>query len=133
MPPLRIDVATPSRAYAVTIANGLLDQIASLLDGLKLPPRRFVVSSPLVWRLHGPHLSKLLGGTEPVLVPDGERYKHLATVTKIYDALLRMNAERSSTLITRVAAPPSSVRTHAPTPSDDLTPGATARRPSCHS
>ena len=100
MPPLRIDVATPSRAYAVTIDHGLLDRIGDALDDLKLPARRFVVSSPLVWRLHGTRLATLLGSTEPILVPDGERSKHLATVVKIYDALLRVNADRASTLIT---------------------------------
>jgi 3-dehydroquinate synthase len=100
MPPLRIDVATPSRAYAVTISNGLLDTLGAALDDLKLPARRFVVSSPLVWRLHGQRVVKFLGSTEPILVPDGERYKQLATVVKIYDALLRGNADRASTLIT---------------------------------
>src|SRR6202007_2679721 len=36
----------------------------------------------------------------PILVPDGERYKQLSTVSRIYDALLRANADRSSTLVT---------------------------------
>ena len=100
MPPVRIDVNTPSRAYAVTIANGLLEQLGAALDDLRLPERRFIVSSPLVWRLHGARLSKFLGSTEPVLVPDGERYKQLSTVVRIYDALLRANADRASALVT---------------------------------
>src|SRR3954462_10039227 len=100
MPPLRIDVSTPSRAYAVTIASGLLEQLGATLDGLKVPERRFIVSSPLVWRLHGSRVAKVLGAGEPGLVPDGERYKQLATVVKVYDALLRVNADRASTLIT---------------------------------
>ena len=100
MPPVRIDVTTPSRAYAVTIASGLLEQLGGALDDLKLPERRFIVSSPLVWRLHGARVAKFLGATEPVLVPDGERYKQLSTVVRIYDALLRANADRASTLVT---------------------------------
>jgi 3-dehydroquinate synthase len=33
-------------------------------------------------------------------VPDGERFKQLANVTRIYDALVRATADRSSTLVT---------------------------------
>jgi 3-dehydroquinate synthase len=99
MPPVRIDVTTPSRGYAITIASGLLEQLGATLDALALPERRFVVSSPLVWRLHGSRVAKVLGSTEPVLVPDGERYKQLSTVVRIYDALLRASADRASTLV----------------------------------
>jgi 3-dehydroquinate synthase len=104
MEPVRLDVATPSRPYTVTIADGALEGLARVLDDVRAPTRRFVVSSPLVWRLHGPQLAKALNGTgpapEPILVPDGERYKHLQTVTRIYDALVTAKADRASTLIT---------------------------------
>ena len=98
--PVRIDVPTPSRAYSVTIGDGTIDEIGRTLDELHAPARRFVVSSPLVWRLHGAQLARVVGGTEPILVPDGERYKQLATVSRIYDALVRVNADRASTVIT---------------------------------
>jgi len=97
--PIRIDVPTPSRAYSVTIGDGAIDQIGRTLDELSAA-RRFVVSSPLVWRLHGEQMARVAGGAEPILVPDGERYKQLATVSRIYDALVRVNADRASTLIT---------------------------------
>jgi 3-dehydroquinate synthase len=100
MPPLRVDVTTPSRAYAVTIGEGLLDRAGAVLDALDLPERRFIVSSPLVWRLHGARLIPILGSAEPILVADGERFKQLSTVVRIYDALLAANADRGSTLIT---------------------------------
>jgi 3-dehydroquinate synthase len=99
-PAVRIDVATASRSYAVTIAEGAMDRLPATLADLRVPARRFVVSSPLVWRLHGPQLSRVLGAVEPILVPDGERYKQLATVTRIYDALVTARADRASTLIT---------------------------------
>ena len=100
MLPLRVDVTTPSRAYAVTIGEGMLDRAGSVLDALDLPERRFIVSSPLVWRLHGARMIPVLGPAEPILVADGERFKQLATVVRIYDALLSANADRASTLIT---------------------------------
>ena len=95
-----IDVPVPSRTYTVTIGDGALDGIVRLLDQSRAPARRFVVSSPLVWRLHGPQLARALRGAEPILVPDGERFKQLATVTRIYDALVRANADRATTILT---------------------------------
>ena len=53
-----------------------------------------------MWRLHGPQLARAVTAVEPILVPDGERYKQLATVSRVYDALIRANADRASTLIT---------------------------------
>ncbi|HEY7290898.1 MAG TPA: 3-dehydroquinate synthase [Vicinamibacterales bacterium] len=97
---LRIDVTTPSRAYVVTIADGAINGIGSLLDELKLPARRIVVSSPLVWRLHGERFSRASGLQDPILIPDGERYKVLATVTRVYDALVRVSADRATTIVT---------------------------------
>jgi 3-dehydroquinate synthase len=98
--PLSIDVNTPSRSYAVTLTYGALDGLGRLLDDLRLPGRRFVVSSPLVWRLHGERCSRAIPAAAPILVPDGERSKRLQTVTRVYDALVRANADRASTLIT---------------------------------
>ena len=99
MPPLSIDVTTPSRPYSVTIEDHAIEHLDRVLDAAHAPERRFVVSSPLVWRLHGPRLAASVKG-ESILVPDGERHKHLATVARIYDALVRANAERASTIIT---------------------------------
>jgi 3-dehydroquinate synthase len=100
MNPVRIDVATPSRAYTVTIAGGAIERLGRTLDELRAPDRRFIVSSPLVWRLHGPKVAHALNGGEAILVPDGERFKQLPTVTRIYDALVGANADRASTIVT---------------------------------
>jgi 3-dehydroquinate synthase len=99
-PPIRIDVTTPSRTYPVTIGHGTLDDVGHALDALHAPARRFIVSSPLVWRLHGPTLARAVEGAEPILVPDGERFKQLSTVSRIYDALARSSADRASAVVT---------------------------------
>src|SRR4029079_4082913 len=65
----------------------------------RLPKRRFVVSSPLVWRFHGQRVTKAISA-EPIIVPEGERFKQLATVSRVYDALIRAKADRASTLLT---------------------------------
>ena len=36
---------------------------------------------------------------EPILLPDGERYKNVTTVMRIYDALIKASADRASCLI----------------------------------
>jgi 3-dehydroquinate synthase len=100
MDPVRLDVSTPSRPYSVTIGDGTLDRLGATLDAIDAPARRFVVSSPLVWRLHGPQLGRAVGIAEPILIPDGERFKQLSTVSRVYDALVRASADRASTLIT---------------------------------
>jgi 3-dehydroquinate synthase len=99
MEPIRVDVPTPSRRYTITLGEGVLARLARLLDDAGAPARRFLVSNPLVWRLHG---SRLAGVpfTERILLPDGERFKQLAAVARVYDALIRANADRASTLVT---------------------------------
>jgi 3-dehydroquinate synthase len=100
MNPVSIDVTTPSRGYTVTIENDAIDRLGTLLADVQAPERRFIVSSPLVWRLHGPRISRAVQHAEPILVPDGERHKQLTTVVRIYDGLVRAKADRASTVIT---------------------------------
>ena len=100
MDPVRLDLSTPSRQYTVTIGDGVLDRLGATLDATGAPARRFVVSSPLVWRLHGPQLTRAAAVGDPILVPDGERFKQLSTVSRVYDALVRASADRASTIVT---------------------------------
>jgi 3-dehydroquinate synthase len=99
MEPVRLDVETPSRRYVITLGDGVLARLPRLLDEAGAPARRFVVSSPAIWRLHGRRLAPHIN-TEPILVSDGERFKHLQTVARVYEALIDANADRASTLIT---------------------------------
>jgi 3-dehydroquinate synthase len=93
-----LHVTTPSGTYPIDIAPGLTRQLGSLLDALGVPKRRFIVSNPVVWGLHGEAFEGLTS-EEPILLPDGERHKQLPTVAKIYDALIRANADRASTIV----------------------------------
>lgn len=99
MDQIRIEITTPSRRYPVIIADGLVARLHLLLRELGLGERRFIVSNPLVWRLHGPFIGPRLPAAEVVLIPDGERFKVLSTVTRIYDALVDAHAERSATIV----------------------------------
>jgi 3-dehydroquinate synthase len=97
--PIHIDVTTGSRTSPIWIGEGLSHELASLLDRHRVGPRRFIVSSPVVWRLHGTRLRTALGGGDPILLPDGERFKNLQSVSKVYEALIRAGADRGSAII----------------------------------
>src|SRR3954470_17523729 len=99
MEPVRVDVSTPSRRYVITLGDGVLGRLTRLLDDVKAPARRFVVSSPTVWRFHGQRFAASTDA-ETILVPDGERYKQSPTVGRVYEALIKANADRATTLIT---------------------------------
>lgn len=99
MEPVRVDVSTPSRRYGITLGDGVIARLPKLLDDAGAPRRRFVVSSPTVWRFHGERFTEACEA-EPIIVPDGERYKQTPTVMRVYDALIKANADRASTLIT---------------------------------
>ncbi|MPZ18375.1 MAG: 3-dehydroquinate synthase [Luteitalea sp.] len=92
--------AGPETGYAVEIENGLLGSLADVMRTV-LPEGapRFVLSSPRIWRLHGAAIAAGLPTSEPILVPDGERAKQLTTVQRVYDALIRANADRSTQLV----------------------------------
>ncbi|HEX6974854.1 MAG TPA: 3-dehydroquinate synthase [Vicinamibacterales bacterium] len=96
--PVRLDVRADARSYAIQIAPGISERLLDVLAGARVPERRFIVSSPTVWRFHG-HQFRGVSLDEPILIPDGERHKHLATVGRIYDALIRAGADRATTIV----------------------------------
>jgi 3-dehydroquinate synthase len=99
MTPTTIDVRTATGGYPVLIGEGIARALGRLLDDRGLGSRRFLVSNPLVWRLHGDTVQRALPGAVAVLVPDGERHKTLATVTRLYDSLVRADADRHSVVV----------------------------------
>jgi 3-dehydroquinate synthase len=96
--PVRLDVPSAAGSYPVIIGSDTSLTIPAALDDAGLPARRIVVSSPTVWRCHGERL-RAASAEEPILIPDGERFKHLGTVGRIYDALIRAAADRATTVI----------------------------------
>ena len=99
LPRLEIPVETGrGERYPVHVGAGLFaGEAAAILDRLG-PSRRVVLSSPPIWKLHGQSLSRALGG-EVLLVPDGERAKTLRTVSRVYDALVELAADRATLLV----------------------------------
>jgi 3-dehydroquinate synthase len=99
MQPIRIEARTGSGAYPIVIGAGIARRLGRLLDDLGAPGRRVVVSSPRIWRLHGGSYGHGLASRRPILIPDGERRKTLATVAGLYDGLLAAGVDRGSAVV----------------------------------
>jgi 3-dehydroquinate synthase len=95
----RIHVNVPPRPYAVEIGVGHLARLGPLLDAAGIRGKRVIVSSPVVWKLHGETAARTLADAPVVQIPDGERHKQLATVSRIYDALVKQQIDRGAVLI----------------------------------
>jgi 3-dehydroquinate synthase len=93
-----LEVGSRSGRYGVHIAPGSAARLTALLDETGVPSRRFVVSNTTVWRFHEPAFASATA-EDPILLPDGERYKNLQTVGRIYDALIRARADRASAIV----------------------------------
>jgi 3-dehydroquinate synthase len=99
MPTTRIEVAASAGAYPVIVGAGALDTLPQLLESEGLGAHCLIVSSPMVWELHGKRLARALKIGQPILVPDGERSKTLQTVGRIYEALIKSRADRSTVVV----------------------------------
>jgi len=97
--PAQIPVTSRHGVYEILVGADIVGGLADRLDALGLPERRVVVSQSRIWRLHGRLLAKVVGRRAPILLPDGERHKTLVTVSRIYDALIRMAADRATTVV----------------------------------
>ena len=101
-----IPVTTASAAYSVEIGTHLLTQVGVRLDALLSgglvsgKQKLFVVTSPEIWRLHGPHLLSGLPHPPVLLeVPAGEQYKRLASAERLLESLAALGADRDSVLL----------------------------------
>ena len=93
-----LEVGSRSGRYGVRIEPGAAARLSALLDEAGVPSRRFLVSNTTIWRIHDSAFATLTA-EDPILLPDGERYKNLQTVGRIYDALIRARADRACALV----------------------------------
>ncbi len=98
-----VNVNLGERSYVITIGPGALGSIGRIVTSVRKPSAAAVVSNPAVARLYGEVVTQSLNAagvrTELVLVPAGERYKTLGTVSRIYDALLAMRLDRGGAVV----------------------------------
>jgi len=93
-------VNTPAGGgYPIYIGGGLLSWVGGEADSLGLARHVVVVTNETVAPLYGERLVRNLPNANLIIVRDGEAYKNLDTVREIYDELLALGADRSTTLI----------------------------------
>lgn len=96
-------VRLTSQSYPIQIDRGLLDRVGPTVVDLGARGRVAMVSNPKVDRLYGKRLregARRAGlSTIRMVVPDGERYKTLQTVKRLYDGLIAHRTERSTFLL----------------------------------
>jgi 3-dehydroquinate synthase len=96
----RLEVTSERGTYPVVIGPGTTARLASLIADQGIARQRLVVSSPPIWRHQGDRLRNLVGPKDrPALMPDGERAKTLATVSRLYEACVRRAMDRSGAII----------------------------------
>lgn len=96
-----VNVDLGERSYPIFIGRGLVDGDALVPF---IPSERVViVSNTTVAPLYADRLTKFLeaGGkqVELLALPDGEQYKNLETLERIYDFLMEKRADRKTTLV----------------------------------
>jgi len=99
--PIRLDLG--DRSYEIEIESGLMNEIGRRMVTMGIKGKVALVTNPRVGRLYGSKVARSLrkSGFEVAMVtlPDGERFKNLKSVSRVYDELVRRSFERSSTLL----------------------------------
>ena len=94
-----LNVALAERSYPIYIGKGLLDQ--DLLRRHVRARQVLVVTNETIAPLYLDRVLASLAGlqVDSLLLPDGEKYKSLAVLEKIFDRLLEARHARTTTLI----------------------------------
>jgi 3-dehydroquinate synthase len=98
-----LTVNLAERSYPIHIGARILEQSGELLRQSGLSGKVAVVTNPIVAQLYLDPLHDALhqAGFDvvPVLVPDGEEHKNLASLALIYDRLIAERLERKSCVV----------------------------------
>jgi len=96
----KLVVELGDRSYPIYIGSGLLNQSELYAQHIKARQVVVVTNTTIAPLYLDKILNNLLGfDVETVILPDGEQFKTLETVTHIFDKLLVSKFSRNSTLI----------------------------------
>ena len=98
-----LSVTHPNGEYAVHVWRGAQADAGRLITEAGLTGKTAVITNESVGALYGESLCSTLrqAGLDAVMlsVPDGEKYKTLATVSNLYDQLIEHGLDRSSSVV----------------------------------
>jgi 3-dehydroquinate synthase len=96
----RLTIELGARSYPILIGEGLLDD-TSVIGEAVAARDVMVVTNDVVGPLHAATLMRGLGDrrVEIVVLPDGERHKTLATLGRVFDALVAARMNRDACIV----------------------------------
>ena len=98
----KLNVALGDRSYPILIDRGLLDRGDLIAERLRTA-KAVIVTNDVVAPLYLARLERALEAAGvssfPIVLPDGERYKTLDTLGRVFDGLLTAHCDRTTTLI----------------------------------
>ena len=101
MQTVKVDLG--QRSYNIFVGEGILSTAGDLIKRAEIKGKVAVVSNPTVAQLYLDPVHDALqsSGFEvvPVLIPDGEEYKTLSTLSMIFDRLISEKFERQSCVV----------------------------------
>src|SRR5918993_607055 len=101
MQTVKVDLG--QRSYNIFVGEGILSSAGDLLNGAGIKGKVALVTNPTVAQLYLDPFHEALqsSGLEvvPILIPDGEEYKTLSTISMIFDRLVSERFERQSCMV----------------------------------
>jgi len=98
----KLIVKLQQNPYPIYFSLGPSQDLANALKTQFSAKRWVLVSNPRVFKLHGKRFLqslKSLGEVHVVLIPDGEKYKNLKTVEKLYKEFLKYGVDRRTPIL----------------------------------
>lgn len=98
-----LQVNLPGREYRIDIGLNILEQLLPEVVRNNAVDQLVVVTNTTLQELYPEHISQILQNSEvkvsTCVLADGEGYKNLETLSKIYDFLLKVSANRKTLLL----------------------------------
>ncbi|MGH9821055.1 MAG: 3-dehydroquinate synthase family protein, partial [Pyrinomonadaceae bacterium] len=98
-----LTVNLEKRSYPIHIGEGVMSSAGKFLQEAGLKGRVAIVTNPTVAQLYLDNLHESLQqfgfAVTPILIPDGEEYKTLTTLSKIFDSLISQRFERQDCVL----------------------------------
>ncbi len=98
-----VKVELKERSYNIVIENGLLNKAGKLISTLPIRKNIAVITNTTIAPLYLEKVKTSLIDSgfivHEIILQDGEEYKHLDTISEIYNQLIKMDFDRNSSII----------------------------------
>lgn len=93
-----LTVHAPGKTYPIYLGAGELGHLSAILSAHQLNGMRAIVTNETLGPRYGEGVAKAIGA-QLVTIPDGESYKTLETVSRLYEAFVAAGLDRGSVVI----------------------------------